>query len=206
MKIHKTLARLALLGGLLTAAGSAATLSFTGLLTADNDIGAGQFNVAVDSNVHLISLGASGGTNSDGFVVPGGGFDAVLTLYTFTGSYITFSDDGTTVGPDLITGFQMDPEIAIFLPAGQYRFAVSQFDNYPVGDYVDGFLYDFDSNFTAFYGCPAGEFCDAYGNDRIKRWAVDVTIEPVRAAVPEPSAIALLGAGLALVSVLRKRK
>lgn len=206
MNTKTIILRAALLAGLLAAAAPAASISFTGLLTADNDIGPGQFNLPVDSNVRLVSLGASGGTNADGLVIGGGGFDAVLTLYTFGGTFLELSDDGVNVGVDALTGLQIDPEIEIFLPAGQYRFAVTQYDNYPVGDFVDGFLYDFDSNFTAFFGCPAGELCDFDGNDRLKRWAVDVHIEPVSAAVPEPSALGLLAAGLALALARRRRR
>lgn len=200
-----TLLRALALATLFASAGSAAMLSFTGQFDFDNDIGAGQFTLATDANVRLVSLGASGGVNAAGTTIPGGGFDAVLTLYTFDGTFLTFDDDGANVDPDLITGNLIDPEIEIFLAAGQYRFALTQFDNYPVGDFVDGFLYDFDPSFTAFFGCPAWQFCDIFGNDRINRWAVDVSIEPAGAPIPEPSTFVLLGIGVLAVARRRHR-
>ena len=99
---------------------SAATFSFTGEFSADDDVQLFDFTVAGPSMVALRSYGYGGGTQSDGNVVSSGGFDPILALFNDAGILIAINDDDTTstVNPDPDTTFEWDTYLTIDLLAG----------------------------------------------------------------------------------------
>jgi hypothetical protein len=84
-------------------------------------------------------------------------------------------------------------------------------DNLPNGPtFADGFHEQGMGNFTSMFGCTNGVFCDINLANRNGNWAVDInnvagatdTTNPV----PEPGTLLLVSAGVAGLSVLRRRR
>lgn len=196
---------------------SAATFSFTGTFTADDDVQLFDFTVAGASTIALRSYGYGGGTQADGNLVSAGGFDPILALFDNTGLLIAINDDDTsgTVNADPITTFAWDTYLETTLAAGDYIVAVMQYDNRPgtntIGSTLlsDGFKYTDDPFFTAALGgCSNGQFCDTGGNNRTNKWAFDVlnVDSATQVVVPVPAAIWLFGSGLiGLIGVSRRK-
>src|SRR5581483_9667957 len=99
---------------------------------------------------------------------------------------------------------------------GSYIVALTEFDNFSLGNLSDGFAeagnpnFTAASNFTTGGPCPAGMFRDISGTAgrcRDGNWSVDfvnvASVAPVT-ATPEPGTVALLGAGLLAFASLRK--
>lgn len=76
---------------------------------------------------------------------------------------------------------------------------MSRYDTVPAGDLLDPFSEEGAESFTARFACSQGAFCGINGDDRESFF--DVTF----AAVPLPPALALMGAGLAALALLRRR-
>ncbi len=197
----------------------AGSFSFTGSFNQDDDVQLFSFTVGAPSNVTLVSLGYAGGVNAAGNTIAQGGLDTILALFDGAGNLIGQNDDGVcgAVPADSATGACWDTYL--FLPnlaAGTYQVAVMQFDNFAAGsNLADGFVRQGQGNFTgALGGCTNGSFCDvtgvAPGNNRTNQWAFDILgVESASQGgneVPEPSTWALMGAGLAAVVGLRRRK
>lgn len=123
-------------------------------------------------------------------------------MFDSNGDLIGENDDGSApdVGNDPTTGTTYDTFLQLTLASGDYIVAISQFDNFFNGDVGDnisqGFIREGQPNFTATYGCSAGQFCDFTGDSRTNEWAFDILDVDDAAAVPEP--LTMLGAGTAL--------
>src|SRR6185437_5725742 len=78
----------------------AANITLQGVTGADDAVE--QFNVTVDATgpVDIHSYGYAGGTTSTGTVVPRGGFDTILTLFSASGVFIDENDDGAGAAVD----------------------------------------------------------------------------------------------------------
>jgi hypothetical protein len=109
------------------------------------------FNVAVGTagSVDIRSYGYAGGTTSTGTVAPPGGFDTILTLFSASGSFIEDNDEGAGVATDSVTGLAADARITTNLTAGNYLLALTQYDNFSIGNLADGFVEAGSPNFTA---------------------------------------------------------
>ncbi|WP_299409200.1 DVUA0089 family protein [Acaryochloris sp. IP29b_bin.148] len=170
----------------------AATLtfeSFSGSLSADNDVSRFNFTVNNPARVGIRTLSYGGGRLADGTEISPGGFDPILTLFDSSNTSITNNDDGDgRVDPRTHEAY--DSRIVRFLNPGTYTVAVSQYDHF----------YDLDQfparsrNFTTTYGCSAGQFCDVTGDSRTNRWVAEV---------PESSTILGSGLTLGLLAILR---
>ena len=198
----------------------AANLSFTGLLSADDDVQLFNFTSDGASLVTLRTYSYAGGVQADGNVVSAGGFDPILALFDSAGNYINQNDDDETdaVAFDPNTGQAWDALFSEVLAAGDYTVAIMQFDNFANGPTLsDGFSQQGNPFFTATFGCSNGQFCDISEfdpfNNRTNEWAFDILsvvegdIVPAPAPVPVPAAAWLFGSGLlGLIGISRCKK
>ena len=209
----------AIASSLVYAPGALEAGSFTleGSFTHDDDVQLFDVTVATAATVDIRSYGYAGGTTSTGTVVPRGGFDSILTLFDWSGAFLTDNDDGAGVATDPTTGRAADARITTSLTPGSYIVALTEFDNFSVGNLSEGFAEDGNPNFTADPNfttggpCPANMFRDISGTAgrcRDGNWAIDfVNVASVGPAssVPEPGTIALLGAGLLGLALFGRR-
>jgi hypothetical protein len=141
---------------------------------------------------------APGGTNAAGFVIPGGGFDPRVWLYSgtaLTATLLAWDDDGLCPPGTAIGGNCFDSTLSMTsLPAGYYTVALTMFGTNPVDWFAGGLLMN---GFHPNYRGP--EWDDVDGNAVTNRYALDIT------AVPEPATFAMLGAGLAALAMMRRR-
>lgn len=191
IKISQALTALAIGGLGIASAANAADFSFRGTFPADDTVQLFNFTVNTGSDITLRSLSYAGGTQADGTVISAGGFDPILTLFdASTGNRIGQNDDGTSpnVGIDPVTGNTYDTFLQTFVNPGQYTVAVSQFNNFAGENLSDPFPNAGQRNFTATFGCNAGQFCDATGDSRTNFWAFDI-LNVNLATAPQPVAL-----------------
>ncbi|MGF1602041.1 MAG: DVUA0089 family protein [Thermosynechococcaceae cyanobacterium] len=172
-------------------------LSFSGSLTADDDVGLFDFEVDNANRFSIRTLSYGGGVLDDGTEVAAGGFDPILTLFDGSGNLIAGNDDsGGQIDP--ATGSAYDSGLRLTLDPGNYTVAVTQFDNFLNGSHLtDGFFREGEPSFTSEFGCSAGQFCDVNGDSRTDNWVAQVR-------VPEPSTA--VASGLLLGLILAKRR
>ena len=196
----------------------ATNITLQGNFTADDNVQLFSVALATPAAVDFRSYGYAGGTTSTGTVVPTGGFDTVLSLFSGSGVFIEDNDDGSGVRTDPATGLAGDARITANLATGSYIVALTQYDNFSIGNLADGFAETGNPNFTADPtfasggACPGNMFRDISGTAgrcRDGNWAVDfvnvASVTPVT-ATPEPSALLLAAVGLALLFAGCRRK
>ena len=191
--------------GLASQAAAVTVQSVTGRFTADDNTFATTFSLTgtVDQIVTIRTLGYAGGTNLNGVMVPAGGFDPIVSLFSAAGTLIGFNDDGGGVPVHSLTGRAADSLLEITLAVGTYQAVLTQYDNVPNGNLGEGFSRAGQGNFTPqLANCGATQFCDPYGNARNGGWALDISA----VAIPEPSSVALLGLGLLAFGGLYRRR
>ena len=221
--------RVALYWGILLSAAlvgapaQAANITIGGVISTDDAVQLFDLTVADPAIVDLRSYGYAGGVIHDDSgitVVPSGGFDTILTLFSASGVLLNENDDGIGVPVDPRTGLAADARITMPLATGNYIVAVSQFDNFVAATNLSsGFLESGNPNFTADPGfasggaCPGGMFRDLSGTParcRTGNWTVDFINVATASPIPEPAAALLFGVGLlgfiALQCVHRKRR
>lgn len=214
ISIGKTVAAGALLAGTLPA--QAIDLSFQGVFSRDDDVQFIDFTIGQISTVTLRTYSYAGGINAAGVVIPRGGFDPVIALFHATGEIIDAGNNSLGVPEDPFTHQRFDALFSLELGAGDYRVAMTQYDNSAVGPTVDDvFTRRGDGNFTpTLTYCEAGQFCDVSGvhpwNQRTGAWAIDIlnvqSAALVPAPVPEPGvATSLLAGFVVTLAVLRRR-
>lgn len=196
----------------------AASFSFSGTFTQDDQVQQFSFNVGAPSTVTLRTWSYAGGTNAAGATIARGGFDPILALFDSTGLLIGQNDDGgSNVSTDL-SNRNYDTFFTVNLGPGSYTVAVMVFDNFSVGPNLsDGFTRTGQGNFTATFAsptlCPDRRFCDVSESpnytQRNGTWAFDIlNVESadIISQIPEPSTWSMIGlAGLALAGVRRRR-
>lgn len=139
-----------------------------------------------------------------------GGFDPMLGLWTSSGSLINFQDDGSNVGSTLSNGVSYthgnwDSYYSVFLDPGSYILTLSAYDNFNVSNTLsDGFALDGAAPIPiASWDQPANGFRTADYAFHILN--VDAVEFEAPTAVPEPSTYLLLGMGLGLIALVRRR-
>ncbi len=177
---------------------------YQGNFAADNTVVTQNYNASPGWYV-IQTWSYAGGIDPCGNVVPRGGLDPILTVFTGAGvNEIAYNDDGgLRIDPN--TGMGWDSYILIYL-SGNYTIALTQYDNFAVGPGLgNGFTEDGITNFTAGYPqCVQGMFCDV-SNTPIwtnRTSLYDFSIMPI----PEPSSMLLLGSGIiGLAGILRRK-
>ena len=201
---------------LLAANAQSANFSFSGTFNRDDNVQLFGFGLGTAGTVSIRTFAYNGGTNSAGTVISAGGFDPTVSLFNLsTGALLGFNDDGSvpplTINP--VTGFAGDSLLTLSLAAGNYRVALTEFDNVPNGNFSAGFFEQGKGNFTpSLTGCPATAFCAVSLNApgfsvRNGNWALDIIgATGTFALTPEPASLLLFAFGLAGLGFLRKRK
>lgn len=190
--------------GLVLGAGSAhaATQSYSGLFSLDDERALMSFTVATPGAVTMQTWSFGGGIDGAGNAVAAGGFAPVLSLFDATDALIGVAQAGVAGcgdgNVDSSSGYCWDVSWSGVLGAGSYLAVLTQDDNSPTGPFLsDGFLRDGQGNFTGpnFLGV-AGSFILVDGAQRDGHWALDVTTP-----IPEPEPWAVLLAGLGLIGL-----
>jgi hypothetical protein len=200
-------------------------LSETGTLSTPEDTFVMVINLATAGSVTLQTYGFGGGTNAAGTVIPSGGFDPFVGLFSGTGPTALFingdSDILTTYTPGCPPAGTVTVggvpnqcgDVRLELPGlapGTYTVLLSD-SEYVLNAVFEtaGTLGDGFTDFTGgvFQTCVDANNCIPQGDTG--NWALDIT-EPGGSApsVPEPDAFGLAGLGLAFaagVSEVRRR-
>ena len=181
----------------------AASFTFEGQFTRDDQTALFDFTTAAANSVQIRTFGYAGGITATGTVVPRGGFDPVLTLFDTNGVFLQDNDESSGVPVDSSTGEAADALLDVRLQPGHYIAALTQYGNFSSGNHLgDGFLeqgnphFTADPNFSAAGPCPANLFRDTSGGPgrcRNGNWAVDFVnvssaTERNVSPVPEPRA------------------
>jgi hypothetical protein len=164
-----------------------------------NDVLLYAFSLSTASTLTIQSYGyggtsaAPGGTNAAGAVIPAGGFDSYVSLFSGTGPTATFlasNDDGLCPLGNASPACHDSTLVMTALAAGSYTMALSAFDNFSFAEnFGSGTLGD------GFIGL--GNYYDASsGMVRTSNYAVDVSASSlVVAPVPEPATLPVAALG-----------
>jgi len=166
--------------------------TYTGTFDSDDNVVYVQLDLAEDSLIQFESFGYAGGTMSDGSVVAEGGFDTVLHLFQPFGTEILDQDDGAS-RVSASSGLALDFLAQMYLTAGQYFIAITQYANF-----WDGGVWS---------GAQTDGFVDFAGNIRTNQYAFEYAVldAPVVSAVPIPAALWLFAPALAGLFGFRRK-
>ncbi len=95
----------------------------------------------------------------------------ILTLFNASGEFIDDNDEGAGVATDPTTGLAADARLTDTLTPGNYIVALTEFDNFSIGNLADGFAetgnpnFTADPSFTSGGACPGNMFRDISGSD-----------------------------------------
>lgn len=193
----------------------AATVSYRGMLDADDDLRRFDFSLEAMTEVTIRTFSYAGGIQGDGTIVAAGGFDPSLALFQFdSGGLIAEQDDArnSDVPRDPTTGLRADAKLMLELIPGDYFVILSQSLNFPLGPRdFDGFTQEGTGNFTASFGCVDGAFCGLTGEQRSGAFAFDISgpdraVSTPMAPIPLPATALLLAAALALLGASSSRR
>jgi hypothetical protein len=223
-RIHVAVAAMLLFAGVSSVAADAASFSFVGNISRDDEVQLFDFTIGTSTNVIFKTLSWGGGTNGNGVTIDAGGFDPILTVFSADGTKIDSNDDGTSSQVFEDNGRFGDSYLTILkLAGGTYTVAISQSNNTPGATLTDPFSRQDDGDFTgAEFGCNVIviSLCASGGLPRDSHWAFDilgvnVASNPTggngnggidNSAVPIPAAFFLFGGALAGVGGLSRMK
>jgi hypothetical protein len=204
---------------------SASTMSFVGTFSDPTEVFTTTFSLSGTSDVFIQTWGFGGGTNGNGVVVPSGGFDPLIALFSGTGASATILTDinGPIFSADLFAGYEGscppghtdtiagtplcgDATLHFSgLPAGTYTLLLT------VATYIPFAVFDASNPLGAgFVDLTGGAFQTCVTDpsfacaDRTGDYAVDLTISAT--PVPEPVTVILLAGGFAALAHRRHRR
>jgi hypothetical protein len=194
------------------------TISETGTLNSPEDTVLIPLTLVTGGTVTLQTFGFGGGTNAAGTVIPAGGFDPFVGLFSGTGSTAVFLDGTSDILTNYSPGCPPAGTLAIGSVPGQcgdvnIQFAGLSAGTYTVlltdGEYVPSAVFEsspalLGDGFTDFTGgvfetCLDVDDC----NTDTANWALDITAPagstvPTPSPVPEPKFAPLAAIGMAL--------
>jgi PEP-CTERM motif len=204
---------------------SAESLSFTGTLSSPEDVFETTFTLTAADTVTFQTWGFGGGTNAAGQVIPAGGFDSLLALFSGPIATATIYVDGSgnpladadnlanppwsyvgncpaagtvAIGTNNDCG---DVFMQAALDAGTYTLVLTD------ANYILNAVYDNGALSEGFVDFTGGVFqtCDPVSNACITpngNYAVDIvsTRSDLPTVTPEPSTLSLLCIGLAVLA------
>lgn len=207
---------------------TAAGVSATGVFAATQDVFVEQLTLAASAAVMVQTYGFGGGPNAAGAVIPSGGFDSLVALFSgpptsasilMSGGNPIASSPATTqffpgcppagTAPVVSESICGDNKLSANLAAGSYTLLLSDARYIPLavspGDPTPQDLTSAGSyaDFTAgvFQTCNERGECIITNGD----FAVDLLFA-TSGAIPEPGTMLLLGSGLAALVWQRKRR
>jgi len=186
--------------GIAQGSAQAATQSFQGDFSLDDELFSTSVWLSQDDQLSVQSLSFAGGQNALGQQIAAGGFAPVLALFAAGGELLQLargsaSASGDPSSPDPTSGFCWDAHFSMALPAGHYTLVLSQDGNEPLGSLLsDGYSQAGIPDYTglAYLGQPGQHFVQVDASQRSGHWAFDMQA----ASVPEPASalLWLLGA------------
>jgi hypothetical protein len=211
----------ALLTVFTTGLGCAGTISETGTFSTPEDTFLITLTLPTGGDVTLQTYGFGGGTNAAGSVIPSGGFDPFVGLFSGTGPTAIFLNGDSdilsnytpgcppagTVTVGSVSGQCGDVNLPFTgLGAGTYTVLLSDGENVPNAVFeTSGVLGDGFTDFTGgvFQTCADVNDC----NSDTGNWALDI-VAPNGSitATPEPRVIGVAGIAFALIVLARRPK
>ena len=176
------------------------TRTYTGSLASSSTVIQETFSLTSASSLFVTTTSYGGGTNLDQSVANAGGFEPSVTLYTSSGNYLASQQISSPVAKtDSLTGLAADSYLLRSnLAAGTYILTLTNWlEQQPptATNLSDGFTN---------YGNAT--LYDAGLNTRNANYALNVSVTPGAAAVPEPGTIGLMFAAFTgTVIFVRKR-
>ena len=156
-----------------------AQASFQDTFAHDDEKRSYYFSLTQSTTVNFRTYSYAGGVDTNGNIIPRGGFDPTLSLFDSTGALIANNRDGGcgVVPADAVTGFCWDALLSVTLPAGSYQLVLTIGENLPNGPTLaDGFIYEGQGDYTTGPGGvgPPGLW-DASGSKRTGALSLAVT-------------------------------
>lgn len=196
----------------------AGTVSETGAFSTPEDTFLITLNLATGGNVTLQTYGFGGGTNAAGAVIPSGGFDPFVGLFSGTGPTALFLNGDSDVLSNFTPGCPPAGTMTVGSVAGQCGDVNLPFTGLSAGTYTvlltdganvpnavfetSGVLGDGFTDFSGgvFQTCADLNDC----NSDTGKWVLDITAPNGSiAATPEPRVIGVAGIAFALILLAR---
>jgi hypothetical protein len=206
------------------------SLSFTGGLASATSDFEQSFTIPATEQVTIQTFGFGGGTNAAGVVIPAGGFDSTVSLFSGSGpsASIVLLGGNPAASSDLLSLFSPgcppagmvtigtgvgasvcgDNQLVVpNLSAGTYTLVLTDAGYWPVAVNPGPPTHSLLSDGFGSLGTPSFQTCNTTSDGTTcvtgtSNFAVDIVANGV---VPEPGTFALVAAGLAMVAARRQR-